>query len=125
MIKELRIGNWVDVKYVYSKTGRAFEQVEIIDSTWPGINNTILDGCRDLFSEDVQGIPLTPEILEKTGFDKCNQAPGAYEKDSVALFRDEVGFYHINDVFSTHIDFVHILQNWWFYNTTEELNIAL
>ena len=45
---ELRIGNWVKIGYV---------------------PHMVIDGKHiDLYCEDYQPIPLTPEILEKCGF---------------------------------------------------------
>ena len=35
-------------------------------------SNTIHIGIEDICSEDIRPIPLTAEILEKNGFEKCN-----------------------------------------------------
>lgn len=74
---------------------------------------------------DIDPIPLTPEVLEKCGFAYDGEKE-SYEKSGAEIRRNsETTFYHSNDVFLTHIDFLHTLQNWWFANTCEELTVNL
>ena len=61
---ELMIGDWVLLKGVPTK----IHDIDKID----GINREWIAGCEDggcTCYEDIQPIPLTPEILEKNGFE--------------------------------------------------------
>lgn len=113
--KELRIGNFV-----------------LSDSKLLIIEEITRNGCcafngdvtfRGTY-EDLEPIPLDESILLKCGF-KLVEGYGYVDKYGIILAKDNVGFYHINNVFNTHIDHVHTLQNWYFANTKEELNITL
>ena len=61
--KDLMVGDWVIVKGVPTK----IYDIDKID----GINREWIAGCEDggcTCYKDIQPIPLTPEILEKSGF---------------------------------------------------------
>lgn len=122
---ELRLclGNWVEANSPPMIVGSINEFD--IDLYMP-------DSEADCFSFDISrinGIPLTPEILEKAGFviPAGNHSYTVVE-DGVIKYKFEMGFYHTfiigNTVFS-HIKYVHQLQNLYFDLTGEELEINL
>jgi hypothetical protein len=113
MIKanELRIGNWViDSQGNYYK--------------WQVYDWTIDD------NQDVEPIPLSPEILEKAGFEKVNHVAGYsfyYLKKkgipAIAVYERRIEINGSANLF--HIKHLHQLQNLYFALTGEELSIEL
>lgn len=118
---ELRIGNWV------LRSGHTVQVAGIS-------NEGILLEYGDTFRfEYIQPIPLTPEILEKAGF--------IYETipDEVGEEGDIIGGYSQwrkgNFCFTFQnglmissikpIAYLHLFQNWYFFETAEELKIEL
>jgi hypothetical protein len=79
----------------------------------------------DLLKFEGQPIPLTPEILEKCGFQRATI--GGYYKDfediTVRLFQEE-GFYSLEYI-GTKIQYLHQLQNLYFALTSEELKVNI
>jgi hypothetical protein len=128
MIKanELRIGNYVQdehfrVGIVKSVSDRSV-RVKMEHSTLKRDSNVDFDGL------DIEPITLTPEILEKCGFEKINKG----------LFKPVFGNYsHIfktdfyplsleiegNRIPLKNIKYLHQLQNLYYTLTGEELNI--
>ena len=136
MIKanELRIGN-----YLQDDTGRIGKVLEfkegyivlkMLHSTVKIKSNV---GTSDI---DADGIPLTPEIIEKCGF-KIKKGSGAnifewhigtnpVNQDwlfCITEFRYENVFFYRNGYFK--INTIHQLQNLYFALTGDELNINL
>ena len=71
-VNELMIGDWVKLnKDYYCK----FLQLTAIDETYNSINyfDGDVEGELTLQLTDIEPIPLTPEILEKNGFQYTNQ----------------------------------------------------
>lgn len=127
--KELRIGNWVNVDS--DTDGTLIENIVV---------GTMEDGRCYLSNwlniamnpERIEGIPLTPEILEKAGFTKEQ----TFYKDSTWHKRDNIEIHEGGVVFFTdtyentvqlpvNIQYVHQLQNLYFALTGEELQIEL
>lgn len=108
---ELRIGNWVN----YGDTNKPYK----ID-----LGDFVEIGMKEIDLSYFNPIPLTPEILEKAGF----------EYDQVTFFKNDIHigefksglFLHstLNKV-SPKITSVHQLQNLYFTLTGEELQIEL
>ncbi len=107
---ELRIGNWI---------------------TYPNSNpfqitrdNVLNNDFWDDVEENIEPIPLTPDIVEKCGFENKNREyhhsnfyPTCYFENE--LFFVEFGEYRIS---KKHL---HQLQNLYFDLTGEELNVQL
>jgi len=110
--QELRIGNWV-------KYGPRLENKEIGDYEMI----MLIDG-----GQNADPIPLTPEWLEKFGFEYRNEYRGngyifdlPNSKYSCCWFEDK-GFRLLNLSY-TWMPYVHQLQNLYFALTGEELII--
>lgn len=124
---ELRIGNWVnDIKGGgYNNPGLV--QVRTIGSE--GINSwqdMSASGCTKY--EDLQPIPLTPEILEACGF--INTHYGYNHKDEDFEIDDGSNYlqYSYNDneySFGPEIKYLHQLQNLYFALTQKELKYTI
>lgn len=122
---ELRLGNWV--YYNLWGDGKAMDWLKISGITKYGIESDITSNSTvsGVPFDKLLPVPLTPERLINYGFEKEYES-NEYNKDGVKLWsKDEGGFYHINNELLTHIDTVHILQNWYYFNVLEELEITL
>ncbi len=128
MIKanEVRVGNWV----------RNYSS----DKSW--FIDDIVTGHWDPFSElysRAEGIPLTPEILEKCGFEKNRSDEYVYSMQpdfhlSISFYKTGIFPMLIKDSeFSNgeaqaiglqKINYLHQLQNLYFALTGEELNFT-
>lgn len=116
---ELRIGNWVNVGY-----NKQFDldDFENYFGEWKAFSN-----------DAIEPIPLTPEILEKAGFEDVKYAWKLEVKDSGFIVMhnndkasfvtgdyDELGFQ-----LKYEIKYLHQLQNIYFALTGKELEINL
>lgn len=134
---ELRIGNWVnDVKGGgYNVPG--FQRVRKIDEK--GVNHWQDMGASGYAKfEDIEPIPLTPEILVKAGFKRWHDGTHRKQIDEYIVFHvEEDGCYGFwsdskeNEADFTlrsqdnHIEYLHQLQNLFFALTGQELEIEL
>lgn len=118
---ELRIGNLVDHYFSDdtddSVTDRMYEHIEAKDIS----DDEYLSSCYP--------IPLTPEILEKAGFE-YDGATTLSRDDSPLYFKILAGkgsafVEKLHQPFEVHCEFVHQLQNLYFALTGEELTINL
>jgi hypothetical protein len=117
---ELRIGNLIN----YEQTTHVITEISktMIIHCW--VKNKKDEYVSD-FSE-ISPIPLTPEILEKCGFEKANDNFGGYLSP---LYK--VGRIRINDnewynsCFYTTVKYLHQLQNLIHALTGTELEIKL
>jgi hypothetical protein len=105
--KELRLGNWV---FYYGKAIQLDE--EYLE---------VLFGARNY--QDYQPIELTPEILEKAGFE-----PYKYYSDTMSYKRDwfiwTKGWFQKGiKILNEDVKYLHQLQNLYFALTGEELTI--
>ena len=140
MIKpeELRIGNWVDVtnaSKIFTNHGDG-KFTEYSRATYVRVSdissNRILAGgfhCK----EDGEPIPLTPEILEKAGFNEMKdngKGIGVFVND-IYDFEETLlgsGIYTLSideDFTKTKIKYLHQLQNLYYALTNTELIINL
>lgn len=141
MIKanELRIGNWVTLnKYEYNFNvnpftkkivGSAVIQVDEIDGESESINKYIFSWgeVESNSCEYLEGIPLTPEILEKVGFEAHGE-DGEYNYPDIAgvylqqRYLDDDGFdYYCFKQWLMTVNYLHQLQNLFFALTGTEL----
>ena len=120
---ELRIGNWIEWA---GNNIRVTEICEFIDAD-AGRQGLNIDGA---WLDDCSPIPLTPEILEKVGFEKVDNfyfhpLIGDYSMeayDDEFIFACDDCFYNVN---LKHVKYLHQLQNLYFALTGYELNIDL
>jgi hypothetical protein len=114
---ELRIGNWV-------KVGDTESTVCLIDHQF-----ILLQGNAVINRpEQIEPIPLTPEILEKCGFEWSIYHQGFYKKDFVNILGEyQYGYrfkiFRTSQYVGTKINYLHQLQNLVFILTGEELTI--
>jgi hypothetical protein len=152
MIKaqELRIDNWVQVTNEYLKriiSGKVnkYQQVENVWSFGINISSGYEGSMEAEFNmEDIEGIPLSPSILEKAGFVKTDEYNNSYEKTIGFTFYEHLEGYFVisenggvyrkyfevdEDTFyswhGTEIKFLHHLQNYFYCERGEELTINL
>lgn len=118
-IKDLRIGDLVKTttRNPILEKG-SICKVVLIDAL---INSIIVqksdvDVCRCLVKEEIEGIPLTPEILEKSGWEQEYYAPIIYGHIGHDI---EISFLQtskrcsvlLNDISLCEIQYVHELQH--------------
>ena len=118
--REIRIGNIIQfddtsedivrVEYVFQS-----DEMWFIQWTWISGKGSFKSGNSIL--EDFEPIPLSPEILEKAGFEKCSC--GGWKQGELHLYK---GF---NYERKRIIKYLHQLQNLYFSLTGEELTINL
>ena len=78
-IKSLMVGDWV-----YDTHNRQNDRVQEIGS------GLVMLNCNDLYEfDEIEPIPLTPEILEKNGFEKT-QIHGEKQDDIFLCFDGEI-----------------------------------
>ena len=121
---ELRIGNWV----MYDN--RLF-QIEAISRSLPCLNTDEF-GIGVVDWNNINPIPLTPEILEKCGlkngnseldrnvFYSTNKHLAQFSVNISGSFGIYVGVFIA--LRSVHLEYLHQLQNLYFALTNEELN---
>jgi hypothetical protein len=137
MIKasELRIGNKINA--ISSLEGAPVGIIEVMEIYRNGVDSTkYMEYAPDYpFGypcypfEGLEGIPLTPEILEKCGFVFNHY----WQSKMVDLSQDKDGFFlcaedpHEGDIYrlSKGFHFFHQLQNLFFALTGEELIVKL
>lgn len=99
-------------------------------------NSVCLLGCNDSYDcQEIEPIPLTPEILEKSGFDKDNwflfkKGGNGWHTYLFKMKGEGLHYGYVEDGQFTEetqqpIKYVHQIQNLIFALTGEELNIQL
>lgn len=115
---ELRIGNWIGENALDLNTNEYF----VMPIKVNGNIIKVIEFCngKHVFSP----IPLSPELLEKCGFE--NTIGNSYEIDKVRIWFDDSGVYFFFDrSIRIIISSLHQLQNLYFALTNEELKITL
>jgi hypothetical protein len=121
--EELRIGNWVLMQ-------------NQLEDYWP---MPIEDGCEISGAEKYKPIPLTPEILEKYGFEMTNSKnylslPNQSHLYELSIDENNLGIHYQmvtkrnvepRTVIGNRLQYLHQLQNLYFALTGEELQINL
>lgn len=76
--------------------------------------------------ENCEGIPLSPELLVKCGFEIANDGWGGYlsKKFNGGSIRISHNKWH-NGCWDTEVNYVHQLQNLWYALTNTELEVNL
>lgn len=135
MIQELRLGNWVLIGGRPQKIDSIVSDKNM-DVLYSGVNIELERGYYGdaalIAYSNPEPIPLTPEILEKAGFELL---PGGHHyaygenpltHDYMIVVKYSViinGFFYQNGHF--HIKHLHQLQNLYFALTGQELEIEL
>lgn len=130
---ELRIGNWVYVLYKEFPLDQDHYDKKACPVTRIRSNGFIEVAIltqHDYHVSKIEGIPLTPEILEKAGFEISDWlrtgVKNIYYKEGMGEFLtyeyDGCCVYQLN---KKVIQYVHQLQNLYFALTGEELEIDL
>lgn len=117
--KELRIGNWVNVPEsafgFYSYTYRIS----------PAFIEVRTNGVYQTFEiNDIKPIPLTPEILEKAGFERIGNK-WKLKNISIGLGNSFISCLIGQTYIEPNLKHLHQLQNLYFALTGEELKIEL
>lgn len=123
---ELRIGNWVQFK-------DNLYQIDVVSKHFPFLNTDEF-GVGVVHYNNMQPIPLTPEVLEKCGLKrhKCGisgadmwQGMDGWSIDnhffSGWLFRGNGKELKLVGYYNSEIKYIHQLQNLYFALTGEEL----
>lgn len=123
---ELRIGNWVNVSTPHPYYGGGFKQVDEINEY--GIGRTNGDSTMHDF-EELSGIPLSPDLLERSGFVKDgDQWHKQYREGRRAFsltYDGEVFTYQVSHAETLTVWDLHQLMNLFYALTGEELKITL
>jgi hypothetical protein len=119
--KELRLHNKVYYNNIVSTVTK-------VEAEWIGLDISEPAGNKGSIPASVlDGIPLSPEILEKCGFDKLEE--GVFECSKIRIrFFISAGvkvYSFAHDEFISNAPFVHQLQNLYFALTGEELTVQL
>lgn len=116
---DLRLGNWIKHKDYHLKVNDINHYMVCCEPHW-GFDMV----------EDIEGIPLTPEILEKFG-SPCDQhsqwqfsvkisAISIYFRANAGIWYSELAGIYLGD----KIQYVHQLQNLFFILTGKELELT-
>jgi len=117
---ELRIGNLVNCHFLTTNFNAKVLEIKRL-----GV--VVQDGEHEnMYSfENISGIPITPEILEKCGFVK-SQMGYEFEGIELELFFGKLKYKYGNEIrLRTHIQYVHQLQNLYHILCGTELNVQL
>jgi hypothetical protein len=109
-----------------------------------GANEVMIKDINDnmrtnpVSNSDIEGMPLTPELLEACGFEKA-EYNGMEQWLSSVIQREQpltrsrlgimygpvIGFYYQTDIMQTKITYLHQLQNLYYALTGTELEVKL
>lgn len=109
---ELRVGNWV-----YRTEGFKTFKTKVS-------GNTIACAGSDGEIDFISPIPLTPEILQKAGFERFTNSDFIKGEVNLWIGNNNINF-SINAYYHTSIKHLHQLQNFYYALTGEELEINL
>lgn len=135
--KELRIGNLVNYKYIRSAPDElVYGEASILAIHENGFQFKKITGAPSLITDlgNFNPIPITPEWLERFGFEKIISPKGhenwvLYSLHHLAFVLSEIthfiGFtyYSYGTDHSLELKFVHQLQNLYFALTGHELTV--
>lgn len=123
---ELRIGNRF-IRELPCKRGQDFDSAFVLTEELMG---KLFGDTTEIALQDLFPIPLTPEILEKCGFKKHNNAwvPLDYNEHDYNRWRFTIWNQHEDEYsynsaeFPVHLQYLHQLMNLYYSLTGTELN---
>jgi len=116
---ELRIGNLVNILHPISKKWN-FERIKA-----KTIANIEHNPNHDLIVNNIEPIPLTPEILEKCGFKFTDNGEDFNTwENKIEIWQHDEGFCH-SYAFGGEVNYLHQLQNLFQCLCGEELKINI
>jgi hypothetical protein len=129
---EIRIGNWVEYGGETLSVGGISESVATLYPKPPVVNICYVLVPAEVSYDEINPIPLSPEILEKAGFKWSNSINHwiiTWGINGVHFIKfdeyyDKFSF-QLGQAHYKVLDYVHQLQNLYFALTGEELNIEL
>jgi hypothetical protein len=119
---ELRIGNWIHLK-AYPLSGDVNENAKVIELAENYIRTEISISYQ-LPSSEIYGITITPEILDRIGFER-RAVNIFYKKGLIDSFIYHYDGFFVWEANANIYKYVHQLQNLYFALTGVELPIDL
>lgn len=126
--KELRIGNWIEIKPP-PNCDSGICMVEVIKRSSASLHCESEDYfIADVPYEKIKPIELTPSILEQCGFEESTQTffiwytYGLVERQFRLDYSAESEYHWVQGHISVEIKYLHQLQNLYFSLFSEELN---
>ena len=118
--KDLRIGN-----YAFTYKPEMFGIIKAISARRDGTVYLEVGSISypNLPITQLMPILLTPEILDKCGFEKLNSGNRRFNK--IVLMCESVSNYLLKDIPLTPIKYLHQLQNLYFALSGKELEVKL
>lgn len=114
---ELRIGNWV-----YGVSERIEQVIGFArGKVYTEKNNLPFETSP----EDLSGIPLTPEILLKAGFEFSEDGTFAYQQDYLYIDIIRGKYVYMHPYHPLKLKYLHQLQNLYWCLCNKELDINL
>lgn len=123
-VNELRLGNWVKIGDEES----AVDYLNLLTNQVGLQGNAVMNQA-----DDIEGIPLTKELLASAGFKRHKAGAGGADMwqgmdgwsrgNGDWMFRGDPKCLHLVGYFNTQIRFLHELQNLYHFLTGEELKI--
>ena len=133
--QELRIGNWVNYSGRYNKRGEVYEGLKgpfaVTGMREHIYLKNLLSGLPFSFSfGEIEPIPLTPEILEKCGFNKKTYGgAGLFYVNGLVHISEYLNYLNCDPYGSVEnsvsVQYLHQLQNLFYVLTGQELEIKL
>jgi len=114
---ELRIGNWVTYKGMFC-------EVKYLGVTNAGLSHNKTSNHRELsasYKKEIEHIPLTEEWAIKFGYE-CVLEMVCHFEELASNYLLDVKIEVTQDTFQCMS--IHTLQNYWYYNTGEELTLT-
>jgi hypothetical protein len=120
---ELRIGNWILLK-AETLSGNVSEFAKVIELGEDYVRTAISSVSQLPAAENIYGIELTPDLLEKIDFKKLQDNNFSFRGVVFHETDEKKVFYAYKDG-NSEMKYVHQLQNLYFALTGEELPVIL
>lgn len=118
--KDLRIGNWVSLQ-ASTPSGNILENALVIELGENYIRTSILGVSQLPTTENVYGIELSLDVLNKHNFKYWNESPIQADSNGIEFYEYSVNGLGIKT--GKKLEYVHEMQNLYFDLFGEELEI--